>query len=114
MTIVRRLVGAAALAALAGLGSGAAGAACFENGVGCTDSEIIPYRALRHLSCDALWTVRNTIYYENGYCFRSARGRQAFGNGDCAYDDAGMVPLNTYERENIARITRVERERGCR
>ena len=91
-----------------------AGAACFESGVGCTNSAVIPYPALRRLSCDALWTVRNTIYYENGYCFQTERGQAAFDNSSCAYDDAGMVPLNTYERENVARVVQVERERGCR
>jgi hypothetical protein len=105
---------AAALAALTILATGPATAACFENGVGCTDSELMPYSALRTLSCDALWTVRNTIYYENGYCFKTAKGIAAFGNDNCAYNDAGAIPLNTYERKNIARVVKVEKEKHCR
>ncbi len=105
---------AAALLGLVMLAPGPATAACFESGVGCTNDHVISYQALRRLSCDALWTVRNTIYAENGYCFHTARGRAVFGNQDCAYPDAGMVPLNNYERDNIARIRRVEQQRGCR
>ncbi len=102
------------LVALAALSSAPAGAACFESGIGCTNSGLMPYPALRRLSCDALWTVRNTIYYENGYCFQTPRGRAAFDNSSCAYTDVGMVPLNAYERENVGRVVRIERERGCR
>ena len=103
-----------ALVTLMALSPAPVGAACFESGVGCTNSGIIPYPALRRLSCDALWTVRNAIYADNGYCFQTARGRAAFDNSSCAYTDVGMVPLNAYERENIGRVVRVERERGCR
>ena len=115
MTSIRISVGlAAAAVAFAVLAPGAASAACFENGVGCTNTHNISYSALRRLSCDALWTVRNTIYYENGYCFHTRRGQSVFDNSGCSYDDAGMVPLNNYERNNIARVTKVEREKGCR
>jgi len=105
---------AAALAALAMMGPAPATAACFESGVGCTNDHVIAYWALRQLSCDALWTVRNTIYDENGYCFHTARGKAVFDNSDCAYGNASMVPLNTYERGNIDRIVKVEKEMGCR
>ena len=30
-----------------------------------------------------LWTARNTIYHENGYCFRTARGKANFSNDGC-------------------------------
>lgn len=115
MTPMRVLAAAAtALAALTTLAPAPATAACFESGIGCTNSELMPYSALRGLSCDVLWTVRNTIYYENGYCFKTARGLAAFDNSGCSYDEAGMVPLNNYERNNIGRIVKVEREKGCR
>ncbi len=107
-------IAAAAVVAMTTLAPGPAAAACFESGVGCTNDHVISNTALRRLSCDALWTVRNTIYYENGYCFKTARGRAVFDNSSCSYDDAGMVPLNTYERENISRVVKVERQMGCR
>jgi hypothetical protein len=115
MTSMRIPVGlAAALAALVMLAPGPATAACFENGVGCTNTGLMPTWALRQLSCDALWTVRNTIYYENGYCFKTSRGIAAFGNNGCSFSDMGMVPLNTYERNNVGRVVKVEKEKGCR
>lgn len=114
MASLRIPVGIAAAAVAFTMLAGPAAAACFESGVGCTNTGVMSYRALRGLSCDALWTVRNTIYYENGYCFKTARGQAVFDNSGCAYDDVGMVPLNTYERQNIARIVRVEKEKRCR
>ena len=114
MTSVRVPVAVAAAAvALTMLGPGAASAACFE-AVGCTNTQNFSTASLRRLSCDALWTVRNTIYYENGYCFHTARGMAVFDNSGCSFDDAGMVPLNNYERNNIERIVRVEKQKGCR
>ncbi len=105
---------AAALVALVMLAPAPASAACFESGVGCTNTHVISYSALRRLSCDALWTVRNTIFYENGYCFQTARGRAVFDNSGCAYYDSGNVPMSRVERENVNRILRIERQRGCR
>lgn len=105
-----RLLGAAALSVVL---AGSAGATCYESGVGCTDSETMPYWALRQLSCDSLWTVRNSIYYENGYCFKTAKAQAVFDNSSCLYSAAEQVPLNDYERRNIDRIVRVEREKGC-
>jgi hypothetical protein len=105
---------AAALAALLAAAAAApAMAACFESGVGCTDDHYISRKALNALSCDALWTVRNTIYHENGYCFRTARGRAAFSNENCRFDDVADVRLNSFERANIARVLEAERKKGC-
>jgi hypothetical protein len=94
----------------------AAEAACFEDlgRTGCTDSEKFPVRDLRRLSCENLWLVRNTIYDENGYCFRTRRALEVFDNDDCYVEDAGAVRLNTFERGNINRVVQVEREKGCR
>ncbi len=103
---------AAALMAVATLAPVPASAACFDY-VGCTDDHVIPYPALRQMSCNALWTMRNTIFYENGYCFHTARGRAVFDNTGCAYDNSGQVPMSRIERQNVNRILRVERQRGC-
>ncbi len=115
MTSKRIPVGAATvLVGLMALAPAPASAACFENGVGCTNDHVIPYPTLRQLSCGALWTVRNTIFYENGYCFQTNRGRAAFDNSGCTYYNSGSVPLSRIERENVNRILSVERSRGCR
>jgi hypothetical protein len=85
---------------------------CFED-VGCPYDHNIPKALLAQLSCDALWTVRNTIYRDNGYCFKSQRALSIWGNEGCAYWDAAAVPLNAYERTNINRIVSVEKQKGC-
>jgi hypothetical protein len=87
--------------------------ACFED-IGCTNSQYMSIYALRQLSCDSLWTARNTIFYENGYCFKTSRALSVFSNAECSYPDQATVPLNDYERSNIAKIVQVERQKGCR
>ncbi len=104
---------AAALLGLVTLVPAPATAGCFDF-VGCTDDHVMSYPALRQLSCGTLWTVRNTIYYENGYCFKTARGRAVFGNQGCTYYDAGDVPMSRIERQNVDRVVRVEKQKGCR
>ncbi len=86
--------------------------ACFET-VGCVSDHEISGREAEKLGCEQLWTVRNGIYASRGYCFKTARGREAFGNAGCQYDDQGQVPLNDYERANIGLIRAIEKRRGC-
>jgi hypothetical protein len=90
-----------------------ASAACFESGVGCTDDHYISKKALNALSCDALWTVRNSIFDENGYCFKTTKAKNTFSNEDCFVSDATKLKLNAYERANVDRVVEVERRKGC-
>lgn len=106
------LLGGLCATAAISLPSSPAQAACYED-IGCTDSATFSRAGLEGLSCQILWEVRNQIYHENGYCFRSARGKAAFGNDSCSVDDAGSVKLNTYERSNVSLIRKVERASGC-
>jgi hypothetical protein len=111
----RRRSGFAALIATVALcaAAGTADAACFESGVNCTDDHNIPKSILRTLSCDALWTVRNMMYDEKGYCFQTAKAQAVFSNEGCYVLNASLIPFNAYERTNIDRIVSVEREKGC-
>lgn len=93
-------------------GAGEAVAGCLE-GIGCTDSEILSASSLRRLSCDSLWTARNTIYYEAGYCFQTARGRANFSNDGCTTSNQAAVRLNNFERSNVATIKKIEAQKGC-
>lgn len=97
------------------LSAGFAHAACFESlgRTGCTDAEVFPHADLRALSCENLWWVRNTIFHENGYCFKTAKGRASFDNTGCRTSDTSRLRLNEFERANIARIVEVERRKGC-
>nr|WP_238206789.1 YARHG domain-containing protein [Methylobacterium aerolatum] len=65
-------------------------------------------------SCDDLWYERNAIFKAAGYCFRSPRGIQAFGNAGCQYDDEADVPLSTRQRTQVEDLRAAERRLGCR
>jgi hypothetical protein len=89
-----------------------AAAACFED-IGCTDSQYFATPLLFTLSCDSLWTARNFMYDEHGYCFQTARAQAVFSNEGCFVTDGASIAFNAFEVENIDRIRAVEREKGC-
>ena len=93
----------------------AAETACYEDlgSTGCPDREVFSYSDLRKLSCENLWYVRNNIYNEAGLCFRTAAAQEMFDNSDCSTYDAASLPLNANEQNNISRIRKVEKEKGC-
>lgn len=64
-------------------------------------------------SCGDLWVARNEIYKAQGYCFRTQRGIDAFGNAGCQYDNAEDLPLSNSQRRVVADIQREERARRC-
>ena len=105
--------GAAAFTTIVMLGSQPVNAACFEGGIDCTDDHNIPAWLLEQLSCDALWTVRNTIFDENGYCFQTAKAKAIYSNDGCQYTNMTSMPLNTYENANIMTVRSVEQQKGC-
>jgi hypothetical protein len=90
-----------------------AAAACFEGAIGCTESSVISEKALEELSCDNLWTVRNMIFDENGYCFKTAKAKDVFSNDGCAYMTMASMPLNSYETKNIQLVQAVEKQKAC-
>ncbi|MFN3746986.1 MAG: YARHG domain-containing protein [Hyphomicrobiaceae bacterium] len=117
MRKIIRVVGVAV--ALAISGSSSASAACYDI-LGCTDRDLFS-RNFAYLaapppigpSCDFLWEMRNGIFAEHGYCFRTARGKAIFGNEGCRYYDQQSVPLNWIEWDNVATIRRAERLKSC-
>jgi YARHG domain-containing protein len=64
--------------------------------------------------CQSLWVERNSIYKEAGYCFKTARAINYFGNGGCRYDVEAALPLSQSQRAQIGRILAMERANGCR
>ena len=90
-------------------------AGCFEDlgQTGCTDRETFPKSDLQRLSCENLWLVRNSVFADNGYCFKSARAKEAFDTASCSVDDADLVKMNSHEWANTATIRAVERDMGC-
>ncbi len=70
--------------------------------------------SLAQASCASLWTERNQIYKDAGYCFKTARSIRAFGNAGCRYDDMYDVPLSANQRAEVDAIVERERRQGCR
>lgn len=64
--------------------------------------------------CDELWSERNAVYAEAGYCFRTPRAIRAFGNANCRYDSLRDVPLSARDRAKVADIVREEQRNACR
>ncbi len=88
------------------------GGLCYET-IGCVQDRTIDQIQAEQLGCDQLWTARNGIYHARGFCFKTDRGRQEFGNENCSFDDEAQVPLNDYERANVKLIRSIELRRGC-
>jgi len=63
-----------------------------------------------NMSCSALWYARNEIYARNGHCFKTARGRAAFGSS--CFPPYGR--LGTADQREVDTIVKWERRRGCR
>ena len=60
-----------------------------------------------------MWVESNSCCKRAGYCFKTWRAIDYFGNGGCRYDGEGDLPLSPGERQRIAKITRLERAYGC-
>lgn len=89
-----------------------AAAACYQY-VGCTDEDELSYDDLVGLGCTALWELRNQIFHEHGYCFKTQRAISFFGEDGCRYDDAKDIEFSSIEQRNIDTIVRAEKYKGC-
>ena len=106
---MQKLLIAAAVTLLTG---GQAMAWCYED-IGCDDEDRFRRSDLRQLSCQALYEVRNGIYFQNGLCFQTDRALDIFGDDGCWVEDAGDVELSRIESYNVTAISNEERRRGC-
>ncbi len=75
---------------------------------------LFSYGAAHADECSELWFSRNQIYKSAGYCFKTSRGIEAFGNAGCQYDDMRDVPLSERDRAAVGRYVRQEAALGCR
>lgn len=106
---------AVALALVAFSAAPALAQSCYEDlgNTGCPAKEVFPLSDLRALSCQNLWTVRNGIYNDHGYCFKTARAQAEFDNSDCTVEDSSDLDFNNKEQKNIDNIRKVEKEKHC-
>lgn len=80
----------------------------------CLGLSIVGSPAFGQALCDEMWGERNAIYFDAGYCFKTARAKAAFGdNADCRYENIADVPLTARQRADIAAIQQRERKFGC-
>lgn len=97
---------------LALLSAGPSFANCYEI-IGCADEDVFRKSDLRKFSCSILWELRNTMYFDHGYCFKTKKAINFFGNDECTTDDAEDLDFNNVEQTNISRISSVEKQKGC-
>jgi YARHG domain len=97
---------------IAGLPAVAQTNQCYEE-IGCMSTARMPEAALGRLSCQSLWEVRNRVYQDRGYCFRTERALAVFSNQGCSVTSENDVQFNEFERANIAAIKRAESRKGC-
>jgi hypothetical protein len=107
---MRKLFAVVALSLVAASG---AKAACYDV-FGCTERDRFRMSDLMSgPNCEFLYTMRNQIYADHGYCFKTARARATFGNAGCVTGDANALGLSGIERANAATILQAEKAKGC-
>ena len=67
-------------------------------------------------SCGELWVAINSIYKNNGYCFRTRRAIDHFGNAGCVTSDMREVraSMSGQDRRRVDRLVAMSRDLGCR
>ena len=67
----------------------------------------------RGMACEQLYSERNLIYKNAGFCFKTTRAIREFGNAGCQYDRQADVPLTRSDRAAVADIIAEENYQGC-
>ena len=63
--------------------------------------------------CQDLWVQRNSIYKAYGYCFKTAKAINYFGNAGCIYDNEGSIPMSRADKSTVLAIKKREQNLGC-
>lgn len=79
-------------------------------GVVASTAHAVPVDAL---SCKQLWVKRNQIYKTNGYCFKTSKAINYFGNAGCYVDDMSDVSLSKKEMQRVMTYKHWEEVNGC-
>lgn len=81
--------------------------------IDCVENVYVQPQEIATRSCEDLWVLRNSIWNDAGYCFKSSRAVKFFGTHSCRHADQSAVPLNDYQRANVKTIRAVETTNGC-
>ena len=92
----------------------AARADCFDV-YGCTDRDIFKLSDIieTEATCDFLYQIRNGIYKEHGYCFKTPRAISELGNDGCRTSNLDALGLNRIEQTNAETILQAEKTKSC-
>jgi len=102
-----------ALAGFMAVSGSGADADCY-NVFGCSNrNEFRLHDLVGGPNCEFLYSMRNTIFAEHHFCFKSPRGIAIFGNQGCVTGDPTAFGLNRIERANAATILKAELTLGC-
>lgn len=63
--------------------------------------------------CFDLWVERNSIYKAYGYCFKTSKAINYFGNAGCVYDNAAAIPMADGDKRRVLAIKKREKQLGC-
>lgn len=64
-------------------------------------------------TCKELWEMRNGLFKNGGYCFKSPDAIKEFGNDGCRHHDEADVPFSDNERSMMRDIRNSEKQQGC-
>lgn len=70
---------------------------------------LFSFTPLKEMGCYDLWYARNSIFDENGYCFKSREAKIIF-NPSCEENFKG---LDKEAKDEVKRIIKIEKEKGC-
>ncbi|MGZ5914806.1 MAG: YARHG domain-containing protein [Hyphomicrobium sp.] len=73
----------------------------------------MPGDSAKVVSCQDIWVLRNQIYKDHGYCFKTTRARNYFGNGGCWVDDESDVGLSSKKMKLVLKYKHWETVKGC-
>lgn len=68
---------------------------------------------LTDLSCEKLWFGRNSIFKLAGYCFKTAKAVEVFGNEGCQFTDPDQIVLAPDNRSLLDGIKAAEITKSC-
>jgi hypothetical protein len=102
-----------ALAGFMAVGGSAADADCYDV-FGCSNRNAFRLHDLvSGPNCEFLYTMRNAIFAEHHFCFKSPRAIATFGDQGCVTGNPNALGLNRIERANAATIHKAEQTLGC-
>jgi hypothetical protein len=109
---MRVLLAAAAIAIALIVGTLPASAMCVE-GLGCTDAEKFTPEQLEAQTCEVLWEVRNTMLFEQKFCFQERAAAERFGNKGCTIDNMDYLQFNGFEQSNFEAVSKAQTAKSC-